>query len=95
MLSSLSLCIPREPSLHCLALSRPFATTGSGKRLLVRQLEVTLGPPSGEELEGESPRGGERVPAQKKAPYNFGIIFEKKCSEISLKKQWWEKGVQE
>ena len=61
MLSSLSLCITREWSLACLALSGPFATTGSGKRLLVRQLEVTLGSPSGEELEGESPRGGERV----------------------------------
>ena len=34
----------------------------SGKRLLVRQLEVcSRGSPSGEELEGESPRGGERV----------------------------------
>ena len=62
MLSSLSLCIPREWSLHCSALSGPFATTGSGKRLLVRQLEVHgQGSPSGEELEGESPRGGERV----------------------------------
>ena len=64
MLSSLSLCSPREWSLACLALSGPFATTGiySGKRLLVRQLEVcTVGSPSGEELEGESPRGGERV----------------------------------
>ena len=28
MLSSLSLCIPREWSLHCSALSGPFATTG-------------------------------------------------------------------
>ena len=62
MLSSLSLCSPREWSLACLALSGPFATTGSGKRLLVRQLEVMQhGSPSGEELEGESPRGGERV----------------------------------
>ena len=64
MLSSLSLCIPREWSLRCSALSGPFATTGSGKRLLVRQLEVNSGgSPSGEELEGESPRGGERVTA--------------------------------
>ena len=29
MLSSLSLCSPREWSLHCSALSGPFATTGS------------------------------------------------------------------
>ena len=80
MLSSLSLCSPREWSLACLALSGPFATTGihifrkaparqaaggsfSGKRLVVRQLEVIGGSPSGEELEGESPRGGERVAA--------------------------------
>ena len=28
MLSSLSLCSPREWSLHCSALSGPFATTG-------------------------------------------------------------------
>ena len=70
MLSSLSLCIPREWSLNCSALSGPFATTGSGKRLLVRQLEVLYrGSPSGEELEGESPRGGEWVKAQGKAPY--------------------------
>ena len=79
MLSCLCLCIPREWSLHCSALSGPFATTGSGKRLLVRQLEVYgKGSPSGEELEGESPRGGERVPVGGKPPYHFGIIFEKK-----------------
>ena len=35
MLSSLSLCIPREWSLHCSALSGPFATTGSGKRFSI------------------------------------------------------------
>ena len=79
MLSSLSLCIPREWSLHCSALSGPFAITGSGKRLLVRQLEVcTVGSPSGEELEGESPRGGDMVKADGKAPSIFGTIFEKK-----------------
>ena len=35
------------------------------------------GSPSGEELEGESPRGGDRVPGRGKPPYNFGAIFEK------------------
>ena len=28
-------------------------------------------------LEGESPRGGEWVTAQRKAPYHVGVIFEK------------------
>ena len=51
MLSSLSLCIPREWSLHCSALSGPFATTGA-----------TTG----------------KVPAQRKAPYHFGVIFERR-----------------
>ena len=37
-----------------------------------------MGSPSGEELEGESPRGGERVKAERKAPCHFGVIFEKK-----------------
>ena len=50
----------------------------SGKRLLVRQLEVYgMGSPSGEELEGESPRGGEREQLRGKPPYDFGVIFEK------------------
>ena len=58
MLSSLSLCSPREWSLACLALSGPFATTGSGKRLLVRQLEVCNGVPfRGRTRGGESERG--------------------------------------
>ena len=59
MLSSLSLCIPREWSLHCSALSGPFATTGSGKRLLVRQLEVLRNgvPFRGRTRGGESERG--------------------------------------
>ena len=30
-----------------------------------------MGSPSGEELEGESPRGGERAKADGKAPYHF------------------------
>ena len=88
MLSSLSLCSPREWSLACLALSGPFATTGSGKRLLVRQLDVcTVGSPSGEELEGESPRGGDMKPAGVNAPYHFGTILGgKSCFKISVKK---------
>ena len=59
MLSSLSLCSPREWSLACLALSGPFATTGSGKRLLVRQLEVHVDwvPFRGRTRGGESERG--------------------------------------
>ena len=59
MLSSLSLCSPREWSLACLALSGPFATTGSGKRLLVRQLEVISKrvPFRGRTRGGESERG--------------------------------------
>ena len=36
-----------------------------------------MGSPSGEELEGESPRGGERVTSWRKAPSHFGVIFEK------------------
>ena len=79
MLSSLSLCSPREWSLACLALSGPFATTGdiySGKRLLVRQLEVIVnGSPSGEELEGESPRGGDMKPAGVKTPQSGDSHF--------------------
>ena len=65
MLSSLSLCSPREWSLACLALSGPFATTGIFRKAPARQAAGGwyLGSPSGEELEGESPRGGERVPA--------------------------------
>ena len=65
MLSSLSLCIPREWSLHCSALSGPFATTGIFRKAPARQAAggYSRGSPSGEELEGESPRGGERVPA--------------------------------
>ena len=81
-----------------MALSGPFATTGSGKRLLVRQLEVIGGSPSGEELEGESPRGGERVAARGKPPYHFGGIFEKKVvlkshSKNSGGRKWFMNGV--
>ena len=36
-----------------------------------------MGSPSGEEVEGESPRGGDKVMTQVKAPYHFGVIFEK------------------
>ena len=62
MLTSLSLCIPREWSLHCSALSGPFAIYRFWKAP-ARQAAGgdRLGSPSGEELEGESPRGGERV----------------------------------
>ena len=37
-----------------------------------------MGSPSGEELEGESPRGGEMKGAWGKAPSILGAIFEKK-----------------
>ena len=49
------------------------------------------GSPSGEELEGESPRGGERIKAQRKAPSNFGGIFEKKVGLKYLSKNSGEK----
>ena len=38
---------------------------------------MLIGSPSGEELEGESPRGGDMVKADGKAPSIFGAIFEK------------------
>ena len=86
MLSSLSLCIPREflgafrsplplqvPESACLSGSWRFYGRGS---------------PSGEEPEGESLRGGDMKPAGVNAPYHFGISFEKKVgSKISFKKQ--------
>ena len=51
------------------------------------------GSPSGEELEGESPRGGDMVKADGKAPYPFGLIFEKKVVlKSNLKNNGGEKG---
>ena len=43
------------------ALSGPLVYTGSGKRLRIGGF--FSGSPLGEEVEGESPRGGERQPA--------------------------------
>ena len=74
MLSSLSLCIPREWNLHCSALSGPLATTGATtgifRKAPARQAAGgdPHGSPSGEELEGESSRGG---------PSHFNLFFEK------------------
>ena len=45
-----------------------------------------MGSPSGEELEGESPRGGERVTSLRKAPSNFGVNFQKNVVLKSLSK---------
>ena len=63
--SSLPLCIPREWSLHCSALSGPFATTGIFRKAPARQAAGGLGKgsPLGEEAEGESPRGGDKSPS--------------------------------
>ena len=71
MLSSLSLCSPREWSLACLALSGPFATTGSGKRLLVRQLKVpVIGSLQGSRG-GESERGRKSINLEQSPPCIF------------------------
>ena len=45
-----------------------------------------MGSPSGEELEGESPRGGDKVPEVTKPPYHFGAFFVKKIVFKSLSK---------
>ena len=50
-----------------------------------------LGSPSGEELEGESPRGGDMKPAGVNAPYHFGNMFEKNVVLKSHSKTVMEK----
>ena len=97
MLSSLSLCIPREWSLHCSALSGPFATTGSGKRLLVRQLEVWYKgvPFRGRTRGGESERG-RRVNILREGPLLFWSQFgEKVTTETSMENGQGKSGLLE
>ena len=62
MLSSLSLRIPREWKLFFWVLSGPLCHYRFRKAPARQAAGGDLhGSPSGEELEGESPRGGERV----------------------------------
>ena len=56
------MCVLNIPESACSPCSWRFSERGS---------------PSGEELEGESPRGGDMKPAGVNAPYHFGDIFEK------------------
>ena len=69
MLSSLSLCIPREWRLYFSVLSGPLCHYRF-RKAPARQAAGgdTKGSPSGEVLEGESPRGGDREQLRGKPP---------------------------